>query len=127
MSIFLGRSLHSRLVLATAEEKRQQKIFEDFSASLTPEVEKLWTNIILRWENDLKQKNPYVSIVTHMYPFILLVTTFTNVHFLDASQDEVKRQLLKEEAITLKAGVPQLHDTSWTGFITLGLLVEENQ
>ncbi|EDR12898.1 uncharacterized protein LACBIDRAFT_323718 [Laccaria bicolor S238N-H82] len=107
--IGLGRSLHSRLVLATAEEKRQQKIFEDFSASLTPEVEKQWTDIILRWENDPKQKNPYVSIITH------------------ASQDEVKKQLLKEEAIALKVGVPQLHDTSQTGFITLGLLVEENQ
>ena len=46
---------------------------------------------------------------------------------LDASQDEVKRQLLKEEAAALKAGVPQLHDTSRTGFITLGLLVEENK
>ena len=115
------------MVLATAEVKRQQKIFEDFSASLTPEVEKRWTDIILQWENDPTQKNPYVSIVTRTYPFIyLLVTTFT-LFTLDASQDEVKSQLLKEEAIALKAGVPQLHVTSRTGFIMLGLLVEENQ
>ena len=69
----------------------------------------------------------------HMYPLLPIHTHafFLSPHlqtfFLDASQDEVKRQLLKEEAIPLKAGVPQLHDTSQTGFITLGLLVEENQ
>ena len=68
-----------------------------------------------------------------MYPSLPVRTQsiFLSLHLqmfiLDASQDEVKRQLLKEEAAALKVGVPQLHDTSRTGFITLGLLVEENQ
>ena len=67
----------------------------------------------------------YPSLPVHTHSFFL--SPHLQTFFLDASQDEVKRQLLKEEAIALKAGVPQLHDTSRTGFITLGLLVEENQ
>jgi hypothetical protein len=68
-----------------------------------------------------------------MYPSLPVRTQLSSLSLhlqmfiLDASQDEVKKQLLKEEAIALKAGVPQLHDTSRMGFITLGLLVEENQ
>ena len=63
-NLFSGRSLHSRLVLAMAEQKRQKKIFDDFTASLTPEVEKLWTTKILEWEKDPKKPNPYMAIVT---------------------------------------------------------------
>ena len=47
--------------------------------------------------------------------------------FLDASQDEVKKQLLEEEKRTVTAGVPQLHDTGATGFISMGLVIEESQ
>ena len=47
--------------------------------------------------------------------------------FLDASQNEVKKQLLEDEKCAVTAGVPQLHDTGPTGFISMGLVVEESQ
>jgi hypothetical protein len=47
--------------------------------------------------------------------------------FSDASQDEVKKQLLEEEKRAVSTGVPQLHDTGPTGFISMGLVVEESQ
>lgn len=61
----LGRTLHSRLLLAIPEQKRQQKIFDDFNASLTEkgELEKEWTQAILDWERDPSKKNPYLSVV----------------------------------------------------------------
>jgi hypothetical protein len=46
---------------------------------------------------------------------------------VDASQDDVKRQLLLEEKEALKAGIPQIHDTGPTSFMTMGLLVEDAQ
>jgi hypothetical protein len=64
--MFTGRSLHSRLVLATSEWKRQQKLFDEFTQSLRvqPGLEKDWTDMVLAWEKDPTQKNPYVSLVS---------------------------------------------------------------
>ena len=66
MLLFTGQSLHSRLVLATAEQKRQQEIFDDFTQSLRaqPGLGKEWTDMVLAWERDPTQKNPYVSLVS---------------------------------------------------------------
>ena len=62
----LGWTLHTRLLLAIPEQKRQQAIFEDFSASLAEkgELEKDWMQMILDWEKDPSQKNPYISVVS---------------------------------------------------------------
>jgi len=64
--MFTGRSLHSWLVLATSEWKRQQKLFDEFTQSLRvqPGLEKDWTDMVLAWEKDPTQKNPYVSLVS---------------------------------------------------------------
>ncbi|EDR03963.1 uncharacterized protein LACBIDRAFT_330859 [Laccaria bicolor S238N-H82] len=107
----LGQTLHTRLLLAIPEQKRQQSIFEDFSASLAEKggLEKEWTQMILDWEKDPKKKNPYLSVVSH------------------ASQDEVKKQLLEEEKKQAAAGMPQLHDTGPTSFLSMGLIIEESQ
>ncbi|KIJ89975.1 hypothetical protein K443DRAFT_55668, partial [Laccaria amethystina LaAM-08-1] len=106
----VGVSLHTRLLLGIPEQKRQQKIFEDFSASLQDQafVPK-WTKMVEEWEKDPSKSNPYMSVVA------------------TASQDDVKRQLLLEEKESLKAGIPQIHDTGPTSFITMGLLVEDSQ
>ena len=68
MLLFTGRSLHSWLVLAMAEQKHQQEIFDDFTQSLRaqPGLGKEWTDMVLAWERDLTQKNPYVSLVSRM-------------------------------------------------------------
>ena len=110
-----------------AEQKRQKQIFDDFTASLTSEVEKLWTNRILEWEKDPEKPNPYVAIVSRECVSFIDVITFPQRSSSDASQDEVKKRLLQEEIAAVKAGIPQLHVTGPTAFISLGLLVEENQ
>ena len=96
-------------------------------ASLTDEVERLWTTRILEWEKDPEKPNPYVAIVTHAYPFFVNAITSASFLYLDASQDEVKKQLLQEEIAAMKVGIPQLHVTGPTAFVSLRLLVEENQ
>ena len=47
--------------------------------------------------------------------------------FLDASQNKVKKQLLEDEKHMVTAGMPQLHNTGPTGFISMGVVVEESQ
>ena len=66
MLLFTGRSLHSQLVLATAEQKRQQEIFDNFTQSLReqPGLGKEWTDMVLAWERDLTQRNPYISLIS---------------------------------------------------------------
>ena len=46
---------------------------------------------------------------------------------LDALQNDVKNQLLEEEKKDLAAGVPHIHSTGPTAFISMGLLIEETQ
>ena len=46
---------------------------------------------------------------------------------LDASQNDVKNQLLEEEKKDLTAGVPHIHSTGPMAFISMGLLIEETQ
>ena len=46
---------------------------------------------------------------------------------LDASQNEVKKKLLEEEKSAITAGMPQLHETGPTTFISMGLIIEESQ
>ena len=60
-------------------------------------------------------------------PFLRQCHNVCFILYLDASQDEVKKQLLQEEIAAVKAGIPQLHVTGPTAFVSLGLLVEENQ
>lgn len=110
-----------------AEQKWQKQIFDDFTASLMPEVEKCWMTRILEWERDLEKPNPYVAIVTHACLSFVHRKDIRLIFCLDASQDEVNKQLLQEEIATVKAGIPQLHVMGPTAFISLVLLVEENQ
>ncbi|EDR00876.1 uncharacterized protein LACBIDRAFT_333719 [Laccaria bicolor S238N-H82] len=65
--------------------------------------------MVLDWEEDPSKPNPYVSLITH------------------ASQNDIKNQLLEEEKKELAAGVPHVHSTGPTAFISMGLLIEENQ
>ena len=119
--------MHSRLLLAIPEQKRQQKIFDNFTASLTEkgELENEWTRMILDWEKDPTKTNPYLSVVAREYNF--LTTCHFLLRFPDASQDEVKKKLLEEEKQAVTAGTPQLHETGPTAFISMGLIIEESQ
>ena len=123
----LGRTLHTRLLLTIPEQKRQQSIFEDFSASLAEKggLEKEWTQMILDWEKDPSKKNPYLSVVSRESRHVS-VSPPPNF-FSDASQDEVKKRLLEEEKKQAVAGMPQLHDTGPTSFLSMGLIIEESQ
>ncbi|EDR07938.1 uncharacterized protein LACBIDRAFT_327111 [Laccaria bicolor S238N-H82] len=109
--VAFGHTLHSRLLLTIPEQKRQNTIFDDFNVSLMEKggLEKEWTKMILDWEKDPSKKNPYLSVVAH------------------ASQNEVKKQLLEEEKSVITAGMPQLHETGPTAFISMRLIIEESQ
>ena len=71
--------MHSRLLLAIPEQKRQQKIFEDFTASLTEkgELENKWTQMILDWEKDPTKTNPYLSVVAREFNIFLTMRFLT--------------------------------------------------
>ena len=58
-------------------------------------------------------------------PFSPLYISLTG--WQDASQDEVKKKLLEEEKNAITAGMPQLHETGPTAFISMGLIIEESQ
>jgi hypothetical protein len=70
-----GTTLHSRLLLAVKEQKRQEQIFNEFTDSLREggkiNIEQ-WTAMILAWEQDPSKTNPYVSLVTRKFLYLIL-------------------------------------------------------
>ena len=69
-----GTTLHSRLLLAVKEQKRQEQIFNEFTDSLREDGKvdiEQWTAMIVAWEQDPSETNPYVSLVTRKFSYLI--------------------------------------------------------
>ena len=69
-----GTTLHSRLLLAVKEQKRQEQIFNEFTDSLREDGKvdiEQWTVMIVAWEQDPSETNPYVSLVTRKFSYLI--------------------------------------------------------
>ena len=56
-----------------------------------------------------------------------LVYCFADHTFLATTLQDVRLQLVQEEANEVARGIPSAHKTSLSGFLTLGLELEEQQ
>ena len=77
-----GTILHSRLLLAVKEQKRQEQIFNEFTDSLREggkvNIEQ-WTATIVAWEQDSTKTNPYVSLVTRKFSCLIQSCRYINM------------------------------------------------
>ncbi|KAJ8695381.1 hypothetical protein PTI98_007984 [Pleurotus ostreatus] len=106
----LGLSLRRKYRIAVVEAKRHKELFEEFSESVdNPELIKSWTEMIQDWEQDKSKPNPYVSASAH------------------EGETSVKLKLMEAEHQDIESGMTYGSEKSATGFLAMGLALEESQ
>ncbi|KAL0958884.1 hypothetical protein HGRIS_014200 [Hohenbuehelia grisea] len=138
----VGFGLQRKLMLGLIEHRHQAALHDEFTRSLDPGYEEKWTSLILAWEKDKDSFNPYeLGDVPHK--------TENNIKF-EMIEEERLEMLRKERpdlglnqgpsayitgALTtelpglgvIAEGGLALNDVTPTGFLSLGLIVEEAQ
>ncbi|KAL0945680.1 hypothetical protein HGRIS_014831 [Hohenbuehelia grisea] len=97
-----------RLKLAIDEREIQQESFAIFSAKQGDRVDG-WREMVEAFEKDPTQPNPYEVLSSGL------------------TEQDVRLQFAKEEAKDAANGVAALHETTPSGFIVLGLEIEDQQ
>ncbi|KAI9068488.1 hypothetical protein FKP32DRAFT_1561583, partial [Trametes sanguinea] len=105
---FASFFLHS-LEEAHVMKIRQRRAFTDFSATFEPRVLQVWEALVIAWEEDPKNPDPYEEPQTSI------------------SYATVKKQLNDEEAIEAQQGKFPAHDVTPGVFLQLGLEIEDQQ
>ncbi|KAL0955400.1 hypothetical protein HGRIS_001647 [Hohenbuehelia grisea] len=117
-TVNLGSSLLQKVVVATAQAKRQTALHVDFTEGLREglaealdnrEWDKDWTNMVKAWEKDKDEPNPYLMAATH------------------TTENDVWYQLIEEERLEQEEHASVIKDTTVSGFLANGLLLEESQ
>lgn len=87
-----------------------------------------WKDAVDNWEAKHEGKNPYELPLegTFLAFFFVDLSNFIPIS-LGATEGDVRITLLEKEAELAKDGVPPLHTVTPTGFIVLGLELEDQQ
>jgi hypothetical protein len=81
--------------------------------------------MVLAWEKDKKQPNPYLNEKTGMVlidPFL----RYANLKVVP-TEAEIRLRLQEDERRTIVDGSVQLHEMSATSLLATGLMLEESQ
>jgi len=127
----LGKTLMSRYKAALAERNRQTEGHHGFTNSLDLELVAKWAAMCIAWEEDEYPKsceNPYqvegqskhLFLVFSGPALILLCPTAL-------TEAQVRKELTEDEERRIVAGEELVHETSPSGFIFLGLELEDMQ
>lgn len=100
--------------------------YEQLMSTFPADLIKKWENKVEKWENDPRAPNPYTEpAIGNEISLILRHTSDGNV--LGLSLQDVRLELSKEEAAEASSGNRQTHKVSMTGFLTMGLELEDKQ
>ncbi|KAG2003598.1 hypothetical protein CC2G_004190 [Coprinopsis cinerea AmutBmut pab1-1] len=88
---------------------QQEESFANLSLTFTPEKIVEWTRMVVAWESDPKNPNPYEEVK------------------LERTMHDVRLQLAKEDEKEVARGVLSAHTTSMTACMVAGLDLEEQQ
>ena len=129
--IGLGKTLMSRYKAALAECNQQTEGHRGFTNLLDPELVAKWAAMCIAWEEDEYPKsceNPYqvegqskhLFLIFSGPALILLCPTAL-------TEAQVHKELTEDEECCIMAGEELVHETSPSGFIFLGLELEDMQ
>ncbi|KAK7017498.1 hypothetical protein VNI00_018627 [Paramarasmius palmivorus] len=107
--IGLGKQLKKRRREALCQQKVHTELYEQFTASQTPEVIKDWSAIVLNWEQGVSKRNPY------------------SLPRSGTTEQDVRLHYAQKEAEALRKGIVAVHDVSASAFMYIGLEIEEQQ
>ncbi|KAG1902395.1 uncharacterized protein F5891DRAFT_1127683 [Suillus fuscotomentosus] len=105
----LGLSLRKKLLLALKENRRQREMFAEFDAAIDAPQHDEWLAMILAWESDKAQSNPYLVLNTNL------------------TEAQMHAAMAEEEKDAIVSGRVLPHETSPSAFIHLGFSIEDTQ
>lgn len=106
--------------------KKQAETFTSLSSGFPPETVAKWSKMVKEWELDRSKPNPYEEPEIRMFKsFINFLNTANNL--IEATLQDVRLELAKEDAADTAKGVVSPHSTSVTEFLIKGLELEEQQ
>ncbi|KAG1869682.1 hypothetical protein C8R48DRAFT_746879 [Suillus tomentosus] len=105
----LDLSLRKKLLLALKENRRQREMFAEFDAAIDAPQRDEWLAMILAWESDKAQSNPYLVPNTNL------------------TEAQMRAAMAEEEKDAIVSGRVLPHETSPSAFIHLGFSIEDTQ
>jgi hypothetical protein len=122
----IGPSLSKKLIKALLEAEVTKKEFKRFSEQQAESIPD-WEKMVIAWEDDHTQPNPYVvakSGMTCSSPYWCLLKLFLT----GVTEADVKISLAQKEAWPAAQGIPAVHETvNASAFIVAGLGLQEHQ
>lgn len=112
--------------LAVHMKLKSEDAFNKFTKTFPPEAVDRWIEMVIAWDRDPKEKNPYEEPTPCgcLYNSI----SFIQAHRLSAvTLASVMLELANEETEDVRQGIIQPHETSPSRFIQKGLDLEEQQ
>ncbi len=105
-------TLFRRLDEAVLQARIQRRTHTQFSATFSSELVEKWTEMVDNWCAD---------------PFNEDITDPFREPEPDVTQQDVRRQLITEEAAELRGGVVPEHSASASKYLVVGLQLEDQQ
>lgn len=136
--MFAGDALSRKLLIAKEERDVQVRVFNEIRDTIPSDAAEEWVEEVAAWEKERKlpvksqtAPNPYVvlkngecPIFNHFCRGALFISFGLPGGVTEA---QVRLQLRKEETDEVHEGRAALHETSATGFLTMGLHIEHLQ
>jgi tRNA U54 and U55 pseudouridine synthase Pus10 len=122
----LGLSLRNKLLLALKEHRRQKEMFAEFEAAIDASQRGEWLAMVLAWESDQAQSNPYLITKTSKTDFLICPSTITKYN-TDLTEAQIRAAMAEEEKDAVVSGRVLPHETSPSAFMHLGFSIEETQ
>jgi hypothetical protein len=122
-----GKLFSKRFHEAFKMSAKQTEVFNQLSATFTPETVTGWEAMVARWNKNQKAPNPYVEPKGgQSYSFNPLCACESN-SLIESTLQDVRLELAKEEATQAALGRLPRHRISMATFLMTGFELEDSQ
>jgi hypothetical protein len=122
-----GKLFLKRFHEAFKMSAKQTEVFNQLSATFTPETVTGWEAMVARWNKNQKAPNPYVEPKGgQSYSFNPLCACESN-SLIESTLQDVRLELAKEEATQAALGRLPRHRISMATFLMTGFELEDSQ
>lgn len=105
---------------------KQTEVFNDLSATFSPEIIKKWEEMIMKWEVNPQAPNPYAEPESGEYCFSTIIC-YLLICIIGTTLQDVRLALAREEAAQVALGKLPRHKISLSAFLFSGFELEDSQ
>ncbi|TFY54862.1 hypothetical protein EVG20_g9538 [Dentipellis fragilis] len=122
MGILFARSLKEAVYMLAKQEAR----YKDLRETFPPAVIERWDNMIMAWDADKSQPNPYDEPVQGEVSFDLYMVPAADYE-TETTLADVRLEISEEEAREASQGIISLHEMTSGTFLSVGLELQDQQ